>query len=297
MLERYHHRLPRGPAPHLAAAAKKRLAEIGQRLATLGTAFSQNVLADERDTYLVLESEADLAGLPDFLRAAAREAAAEARGLAGKHVITLSRSSVEPFLQYSPRGAICARRPSALWMTRGDNNNATDNKAIIAETVALRAERARLLGFRTYADYRLDDSMAKTPGRACATFLIEVVAAGADSGRWPTATRCRRWSRPRAATSRSRRGTGATTPRSCARSCTISMRRRSSRISSSTKIIEAAFDTAHRLFGLPFKPRDGHPGLASRCPRLGRDRRARASMSACSSAIISRGRRSTAAPG
>lgn len=162
VLERYRTGFRRAGA-HLDDKAKKRLAEIGQRLATLGTAFSQNVLTDERDTFLVLESEDDLAGLPDFLRTAAKEAA-DARGLNGKHVITLSRSIVEPFLQYSSRRDL-REKAFRLWMSRGDNDNATDNKAIIAETVALRAERAKLLGFRTYADFRLDDSMAKTPGR------------------------------------------------------------------------------------------------------------------------------------
>ena len=98
-------------APRSTPSEKERLAEIAERLAVLGTAFSQNVLADEQSYALVLDGEADLAGLPDFVRAAAR-AAAEERGQPGKHVITLSRSSVEPFLQFS-RGATCARRRSA----------------------------------------------------------------------------------------------------------------------------------------------------------------------------------------
>jgi peptidyl-dipeptidase Dcp len=218
VLERYHTDFRRAGA-HLDQVAKDRLAAIGQRLASLGTAFSQNVLADERDTYIELHGEADLAGLPDYVRSAARQAA-EARGLAGRYVITLSRSSVEPFLQYSSRRDLREKAFKA-WIARGDMGGATDNKAIIAETVALRAERAKLLGFPTYADYRLDDSMAKT-GRAH------------SSARSPTATRYRRWRRPRAAISGSNPGTGATTPRSCARSCMTSTRRRSSNICSST---------------------------------------------------------------
>src|SRR5262249_42466357 len=139
----------------------KRLAAIIERLATLGTTFSQNVLADEQSYTLALEGEADLAGLPDFVRAAAK-AAAEERGKAGQYVITLSRSSVEPFLQFSSRRDL-RERAFRAWIARGDNGGKTDNKAIIAETIALRAERAKLLGYPTYAHYRLDDAMAKTP--------------------------------------------------------------------------------------------------------------------------------------
>src|SRR2546430_10382622 len=101
VLERYFLMFKRAGAA-LDATARKRLAEINERLATLGTTFSQNVLADEQAYALVLESEDDLAGLPDFVRQAARAAATE-RGLAGNHVITLSRSRVEPFLQFSAR--------------------------------------------------------------------------------------------------------------------------------------------------------------------------------------------------
>ena len=101
VLERHHVKFTRAGAA-LDPAAKQRLAAINERLAVLDTAFSQNVLADEQSYALVLDGEQDLAGLPDFVRAAAREAADE-RGLAGKHVVTLSRSSVEPFLQFSAR--------------------------------------------------------------------------------------------------------------------------------------------------------------------------------------------------
>ena len=160
VLERYHARYKRAGAA-LDAAAKARLGDINERLATLGTTFSQNVLADEQGYTLVLDGEDDLAGLPDFVRAAA-QAAAEERGLAGKHVITLSRSSVEPFLQFSARRDL-REKIFRAWIARGDGGGATDNKAIIAEMVALRAERARLLGYPTFAHYRLDDAMAKTP--------------------------------------------------------------------------------------------------------------------------------------
>src|SRR5207247_10091297 len=118
------------------------------------------VLADEQAYALVLDGADDLAGLPDFVRAAARAAAAE-RGLDGKH-ITLARSSVEPFLQFSQRRDL-REKIFRAWIARGDGGGATDNKAIIAEMVALRAERARLLGYPSFAHYRLDDTMAKTP--------------------------------------------------------------------------------------------------------------------------------------
>ena len=160
VLDRYHARYKRAGAA-LDAAAKARLGDINERLATLGTTFSQNVLADEQGYTLVLDGEDDLAGLPDFVRAAA-QAAAEERGLAGKHVITISRSSVEPFLQFSARRDL-REKIFRAWIARGDGGGATDNKAIIAEMVALRAERARLLGYPTFAHYRLDDAMAKTP--------------------------------------------------------------------------------------------------------------------------------------
>jgi peptidyl-dipeptidase Dcp len=160
VLER-HHTKGRREGAALRVDKRKRLAEIVERLAALGTQFSQNVLADEQSYTMVLEGEADLAGLPDFVRDAAK-AAAEERGMPGKHVITLQRSSVEPFLQFSSRRDL-REKAFRAWIARGDNDGKTDNKAIIAETIALRAERAKLLGYPTYAHYRLDDSMAKTP--------------------------------------------------------------------------------------------------------------------------------------
>ena len=142
------------------AAAKQRLKEIGERLASLGTAFGQNVLADEQSYVLPLAAE-DLAGLPDFARAAARGAAQE-RGLSDQYAVTLSRSSVEPFLQFSARRAL-REKAFRAWIARGDNAGKTDNKPIIAEMTALRDERARLLGYQSFAHYKLDDTMAKAP--------------------------------------------------------------------------------------------------------------------------------------
>jgi peptidyl-dipeptidase Dcp len=160
VVERYHTNFVRSGAA-LDAAGKKRLAEITERLAAIGTQFSQNVLADESEFKLVLDGAADLAGLPEFLVAAAAEAA-NARGLPGKHVITLSRSSIEPFLQFSTRRDLREKAFEA-WIRRGEFGGKTDNRALISEMIALRAERARLMGYPTYAHFRLADTMAKTP--------------------------------------------------------------------------------------------------------------------------------------
>ena len=163
VLERYHKAFVRAGAA-LAPKARARLAAIGERLALIGTQFGQHVLADEKAYALVLDGEDDLVGLPDFVRSAAR-AEAEERGLPGKHVITLSRSSIEPFLRFSTRRDL-REQAFRAWAARGDGNGRTDNKALIAEMVALRQERARLLGFATHAHFRLDDAMAKTPEAA-----------------------------------------------------------------------------------------------------------------------------------
>ena len=165
VLERYHTLFVRAGA-RLDSERKTRLAGILERLAVLGTQFAQNVLADENAYTLVLEGEEDLAGLPDFLRAAAARAA-EDRGLPGRHVITLSRSSIEPFLQFSDRRDL---REAAFraWLGRGESGGETDNRAIISEIIQLRAERAQLLGYATFAHYKLDDTMARTPEAALA---------------------------------------------------------------------------------------------------------------------------------
>jgi peptidyl-dipeptidase Dcp len=164
VLERYFITFKRAGAG-LSEEARKRLAEIGERLAGLGTQFGQNVLADEKSFMLVLGPD-DLAGLPDTLIASAAAEAAE-RDLPGKYVITLSRSSVEPFLQFSARRDL-REKAFRAWAARGESGGATDNRAIAAETVQLRAERAHLMGYETYADFRLSDTMAKTPQAALA---------------------------------------------------------------------------------------------------------------------------------
>ncbi|ACL55067.1 M3 family metallopeptidase [Methylobacterium nodulans] len=162
VLDRYRTLFRRAGAD-LDPAAKERVAAITARLAELGTRFSQNLLADESSFVLPLETEEDLGGLPPFLRAAAARAAAE-RGLPG-HVITLARSLIEPFLVFSTRRDLRERAYTA-WIRRGENGGETDNRAIIVETMRLRAERARLLGYETFADFKLADTMAGTPEAA-----------------------------------------------------------------------------------------------------------------------------------
>jgi peptidyl-dipeptidase Dcp len=248
VLERYHTHFVRAGAG-LQPDKKRRLAEIGERLASLGTAFSQNVLADEKAFFLVLEED-DLGGLPDFLLDAAR-AAAEERGFAGKHVITLSRSSIEPFLQFSTRRDLREKTHHA-WLKRGENGGASDNRGIVAEMAALRAERARLLGYASFADYRLADQMAKTP-TAVRELLDNVWRRGrARAGRERDELQ---------AMVREEGGNFALAPWDW-RYYAEKLRHARYALQESEikpyfqleRMIEAAFETARRLFGLTFTP-------------------------------------------
>lgn len=153
----------------LEGAASERLTEVKSRLAVLGTSFMQNLLADERDWFMELD-EADLEGLPDFAIAAAR-AAGEEKGVDGP-VVTLSRSIIVPFLQFSPRRDLREIAYKA-WTARGANGGETDNREIARETLRLREERAGLLGYDTFADFKLETEMAKHPG-AVRDLLMQV---------------------------------------------------------------------------------------------------------------------------
>ena len=248
VLDRYHTRFVRAGGA-LDKPAQDRLAAINERLASLGTQFGQNVLADEK-SYLLMLEEGDLDGLPDFARAAAR-AAAQERGQPGKYAITLARSSCESFLQFSSRRDLREKIFQA-WIKRGENGDATDNRALIAEMVSLRAERAKLLGFKTYADYRLDDQMAKTP-QAARKLLDEV------------------WGRARAKAHAERDalqtmiteegGNFALAPWDW-RYYAEKLRKAKFDLDEAEikpyfqldKMVEAAFETARRLFGLTFTP-------------------------------------------
>ena len=169
LLERHHLRFVRAGAL-LNPDQKTRMAAISARLATLHTLFGQNVLHDEREWRLVLD-EADLDGLPGFARAAAARAAAE-RELEGRYVVTLARSSIEPFLTFSSRRDL-RRTAHQAWTARGAHPGEADNLPLVREIIALRGEQAQLLGYDTFAAYRLDDSMAKTTG-AVERLLLEV---------------------------------------------------------------------------------------------------------------------------
>ena len=250
VLERYHTRFVRAGAA-LDKPQQDKLAAINERLASLGTQFGQNVLADEKAYALVLE-EADLAGLPDFARAAAR-AAAEERGHGGKYAITLARSSCETFLQFSARRDL-REKVFQAWIRRGENGGATDNRALIAEMVALRAERAGLLGFASFADYRLADQMAKTP--EAARQLLEAV--------WTRALAKARAERDDLQAMVAGEGGNFALQAHDWRYYAEKLRKARYDLDEAEikpylqldNMIEAAFETARRLFGLNFKPVD-----------------------------------------
>ncbi len=155
----------------LSGEQSLRMAAVMSRLASLGTQFSQNVLAEERGWHMAL-SEEDLEGLPDFVVATARAAGRE-RGLNGP-AVTLNRSLIVPFLQFSPRRDLRAQAYQA-WVARGANGNAQDNRAVATETLRLREERAKLLGYPSFAAYKLEPEMAKTP-EAVRALLMRVWA-------------------------------------------------------------------------------------------------------------------------
>ncbi|MEO8304913.1 MAG: M3 family metallopeptidase [Betaproteobacteria bacterium] len=170
LLERVHRDFVQDGA-RLSPDAKARHAAIDERLATLSTRFSQNVLAEEASYRLILKDERDLAGLPESLRSAAKSAATE-RGEPDAWMITLSRSLVVPFLTYSDRRDLREHAWNA-WMHRGENDGEYDNRPIAREILALRNEIARLHGYTNYADYALVDRMAETPA-AVADLLAQV---------------------------------------------------------------------------------------------------------------------------
>jgi peptidyl-dipeptidase Dcp len=253
VVERYHTSFRRAGAA-LDDAAKQRLATIIERLATLGTAFSQNVLADEQAFTLELQGEAELAGLPDFIRQSLRAEATE-RGLDG-YIVTLSRSTVEPFLQFSDRRDL-REKVFRGFVRRGAHGGPTDNKAIIAEMVQLRAERAQLLGYADFAHYRLDDAMAKTP--AAVRDLLDTV--------WRPARASALADRDAMQALIQEDGGNFTLEPWDWRYYAEKLRRRVCDFDEAAvkpylaldRLIEAAFYTAGRLFGLIFTPRPDVP--------------------------------------
>lgn len=253
VLERYHLDFVRAGA-QLGPAEKMKYAALTERLATLGTQFGQNVLADEQETVLPL-SEADLAGLPDFARAAAAETAKE-RGLDTAYAATTSRSSVEPILQFAEKRSLREKLFKA-WTSRGDLDNAHNNKELIEEIVAARVEEAKLLGYSTFAHYKLADTMAKTPETARA--LLEKV--------WAPARACAMEERNDLQALIAKEGGNFKLAAWDWRYYAEKLRKARYDLDESEimpyfqldKMIEAAFYTAHRLFGLDFKPRADVP--------------------------------------
>ena len=254
VLERYHSNFVRSGAK-LKGDERSRMAEISSELATLGTQFSQNILADESAYELILEDGDDLAGLPDFLISAAASAAKE-RGHDGKYVITLSRSLIEPFLQFSSRRDLREVAYKA-WIARGENGGESDNRDIIARTLKLREERANLLGFKTFAEFKLDDQMAKTPD-AVRNLLMQV---------WePAKKRASQEAQKLQELANSEGDNFKIAPWDW-RYYSEKVRSRDHDLDEAEikpylqldKIIEAAFDTASRLFGLSFEERSDIP--------------------------------------
>ncbi|MGA8757360.1 MAG: M3 family metallopeptidase [Stellaceae bacterium] len=253
LLERHHLRLVRNGA-QLNPEQKSRMAAISERLATLHTLFGQNVLHDEREWQLVLD-EADLDGLPEFVRVAAAQAADE-RGLPGRYVITLARSSIEPFLTFSARRDL-RRTAHQAWTARGTHAGPADNIPVVREIMALRAEQARLLGHPNFAAYRLDDSMAKTE-EAVEGLLTQVWQPAKDKAR-----------EERAALEAAARAEGLNEPIEPWdwRYYAEKVRQAQYDLDEAEvkpyfaleNMVQAAFDTAGRLFGLTFTARPDLP--------------------------------------
>ena len=245
LLERVHLDFVRAGAM-LAPAARERYKQVTQRLAELTTAFAQNVLHDESSWQLVLRDEDELAGLPAFVRDAAKTAARE-RGVEG-YAITLSRSSILPFLTFSERRDLREKAWRA-WTSRGEHEGAHDNRPIVAEIMKLRHEQAQLHGYKTYADYALVDRMAREP--AAVYRLLDDV-----------------WARAKVSVERERAqlvavGAPADLQAWDWRYWAEKLRQRDYAIDDAQvkpyfaldNMVQAAFDCAQRLFGLRFTPR------------------------------------------
>ncbi|HEX7384966.1 MAG TPA: M3 family metallopeptidase [Burkholderiaceae bacterium] len=252
LVERVHLDFVRAGA-RLVGPARERYGILMQRLAEATTRFAQNVLADENEWQLVLRGDDELRGLPSFVRDAARQAAAE-RGVEGDdaHAITLSRSLIEPFLAFSERRDL---REAAwrAWTTRGEHAGDHDNRPLLREILVLRAEQARAHGHASYADYALADTMAGTP--AAARALLEQA--------WVPALR--RAERERADLEALARAAGEPTPIEPWDWRFLAERVRRERFDldeaevkpyfALERMVQAAFDCAHRLFGIDFVPR------------------------------------------
>ena len=240
----------------LAPAAQTRYAQVMEQLAEATTQFGQNVLHDEAGYQLRLQGEADLAGLPDFVRDAARQAALE-RGLADAHVITLSRSLIVPFLSFSERRDLREQAWRA-WVGRGEHDGEYDNRPLVRRILELRCEQAALHGHASYADFALTDTMAGT--RAAVQQLLGEV--------WPRALSALQRERGQLQQVMAEHGpSGQTIEAWDWRYWAEKVRQQHYALDDAQikpyfalpRVVQAAFDCAQRLFGLRFTPRDDLP--------------------------------------
>ncbi|HRH89343.1 MAG TPA: M3 family metallopeptidase [Rubrivivax sp.] len=255
LLERTHLDFVRAGA-RLAPDAQARYAQLMERLAELTTQFGQNVLHDEAAYQLVLQGEADLAGLPGFVRDAARQAALE-RGIADGHVITLSRSLIVPFLTFCERRDLREQAWRA-WVTRGEHDGEHDNRPVARQILQLRSEQAALHGHASYAEYALTDTMAGT--RAAVHRLLDDV--------WPRALAALQRERDELRQLMHEQGAGAQPLQAWDwRYWAEKVRQQRYALDDAQikpyfalpRVVQAAFDCAQRLFGLRFTPRDDLP--------------------------------------
>ena len=258
LLERVHLDSVRAGA-RLSTEAKARLSEIVERLAQLQTSFAQNGLADAAKWCLWLHDEADLQGLPESIRGAAKAAAAE-RGRPEAAAITLTRSLVVPFRTYSERRDLREQAFKA-WSRRGENDGAHDNRPVAREILKLRAEQARLNGYANFADYALVDRMAGKPD-AVAKLLENV---------WePAKSKAAKEVEALRAIAAARGEPAEIAPWDWRYYAEILRKQRYSIDDAMVKpyfaldrMVEAAFDCAHRLFGIEFVSR---PDIAAYHP-------------------------------
>ena len=165
LLEENHKMFVRGGA-NLTPDQQGRFRAINAELSALGIKFGDNLLRDTNTYRLVIDKAENLAGLPPSVVAGAADAA-KAAGMAGTWVFTLQAPSIWPFLQYADNQKL-RRQALTAYITRNDHNDQYDNKTLLSQMAALRAERSVLLGYKTYADFVLEENMAKTPDKVYA---------------------------------------------------------------------------------------------------------------------------------
>ncbi len=253
LLDRYRLDFIRAGA-QLSEEKKERFAQISERLAVLGTEFAQAVLADEQQSIMPLSAE-DAGGLPEFARIAAAELARE-HGLDSPYAVNASRSSVEAVLTFAHSRPV-REKVLAAWASRGQRGNAHDNRARMGEILELRLELARLLGYASFAEFRLADTMAKTPVAARA--LLDKV--------WTPALQRAKKERDELQALISDEGGNFALTASDWRYYTERLRKARYDIDDNEimpylpleAMIAAAFDAASRLFGLSFHERHDVP--------------------------------------